>query len=78
MRGERDEVSRLLTAGLSPEGVEAVRHSLIAMKANVLGDLRSRPGDASPAAPPPTSDRRPARRQAPRSAAPSAFQQDRV
>jgi len=79
MRGERDEVSRLLTAGLSPEGVEAVRQSLIAMKANVLGDLRSRPGDASPpAAPPPTSDRRPARRQAPRSAAPSAFQQDRV
>lgn len=75
MRGERDEVARLLTAGLSREVVQTVHQSLIAMKANVLGDLRSRPGDAAPPAPPAPSPRRPAARTA---GASSALQQDRV
>lgn len=81
MRGERDEVARLLTAGLAPDTVETLRQSLIAMKANVLGDLRSRPGDASPpAAPPRATPASPARRRSSATAAgsPSAFQQDRV
>lgn len=84
MRGERDEVSRLLTAGLSPEVLETVRQSLIAMKANVLGDLRNRPPEAAPAdapaAPPPAAQAAPARRRSSATAAgsSSAFQQDRV
>jgi hypothetical protein len=71
MLGERDDVARLLTAGLSREVVQTVHQSLVAMKANVLGDLRSRPGDAAPAVPSP-APRRPA------AGASSALQQDRV
>ncbi len=86
MRGERDEVSRLLTAGLSPEVLETVRQSLIAMKANVLGDLRNRPPETAPAEPPApaslprTTQAAPARRRSSATAAgsSSAFQQDRV
>lgn len=55
MRGERDEVSAILVAGLSPQSVENVRESLIAMKANIGTDLRARPADASAIAPEPPS-----------------------
>jgi DNA-binding MarR family transcriptional regulator len=34
MLGERDDVARLLTAGLSREVVQTVHQSLVAMKAN--------------------------------------------
>jgi hypothetical protein len=86
MLGERDEVARLLTAGLAPAMVEDVRRSLIAMKANVLCDLRSRPSEPGPAsqplpdpvaeAPAPPQPRSAARRRG--EAAATAFQQDRV
>lgn len=84
MRGERDDVSRLLTAGLAPDALETVRHSLIAMKANVLGDLRSRPVEAAPADPsaaprPPASRPSPRRRASVATAeALSILHQDRV
>ena len=80
MRGERDDVSRLLTAGLAPQALETVRHSLIAMKANVLGDLRSRPVEAAPAAlPAPVSRPSPRRRASAATAeALSILHQDRV
>ena len=47
MHVERAEVARLLGVGLPPETVEAVRQALIAMKANVLAETRSRPADAA-------------------------------
>jgi len=83
MRDERDEVARLLTAGLSPEVVETVRQSLIAMKANVLGDLRNRPPEPAPVPiPAAASGAAPAQpRHAPRrrgEVTATAFQQDRV
>lgn len=81
MRGERDDVARLLTAGLAPEALETVRHSLIAMKANVLGDLRNRPAEAAPAAAPRPSAPRPSPRRraaAATSEALSVLHQDRV
>lgn len=81
MHGEREEVARLLTAGQTPEALEQVRRSLIAMKANVLGDLRSRPAEAA-AAPAATASPRshpsPRRRAAVAAEAHTAFQQDRV
>jgi DNA-binding MarR family transcriptional regulator len=85
MRGERDDVSRLLTAGLAPEALETVRHSLIAMKANVLGDLRSRPADTAPADSSAATPHPPASRPSPRRRASAAtaealsvLHQDRV
>lgn len=83
MRGERDDVSRLLTAGLEASALETVRHSLIAMKANVLGDLRSRPVEPAPAiasaAVPPAPVSRPSpRRRAATAGALSILHQDRV
>jgi DNA-binding MarR family transcriptional regulator len=82
MHGERDEVARLLGVGLAPEALEAVRQSLIAMKANVLAEMRARPADAVPApasAPaPPTRRAPPQRAPSRRAAAPDPeFQQDR-
>jgi MarR family transcriptional regulator, transcriptional regulator for hemolysin len=53
MHVERAEVARLLGVGLPPETVEAVRQALIAMKANVLAETRSRPADAASADAPP-------------------------
>ncbi len=50
MRGERDDVAHLLATGLAPQSLEAVRESLIAMKANVLAELRTRPAEPSAAA----------------------------
>ena len=85
MRGERDDVSRLLTAGLEAGALETVRHSLIAMKANVLGDLRSRPVEAAPAIAPIAGPPAPVSRPSPRRRATAAtaealsiLHQDRV
>ena len=81
MRGERDQVARLMATGLSPQSLEAVRQSLVAMKANVLGELRTRPSEPAASLPPSASPspsiqpRPPARRRA--ALAEPAFQQDR-
>ena len=53
MRGERDQIARLVATGLLPQSLETVRQSLVAMKANVLSELRTRPPE--PAAPLPAS-----------------------
>ena len=89
MRGARDGIAELMTAGLPPQTLQTMRDALIAMKANVLAELRARPADATPPATPaeparsakpdsttssPTTSR-PARR-APAMAEPE-FQQDR-
>jgi len=78
MHVERAEVARLLGVGLSPETVEVVRQSLIAMKANVLAEIRSRPADTAPA-PSPAPRRAPSQRAPSRRAAATdpEFQQDR-
>ena len=54
MVGERDEVAQTLTAGLSPQSLETMRQTLIAMKANVLCEHRAR----APEPPPPAAIRR--------------------
>ena len=66
MRGERDDVAHLMATGLAPQSLEAVRQCLIAMKANVLSELRPRPADpaAAPLPSPSTKPRPLARRRA--------------
>jgi membrane fusion protein (multidrug efflux system) len=53
MRGERDDVTALLAAGLSPQTLATVRQALISMKANVVADLRARPRHFPPTGPSP-------------------------
>ncbi|MCC6718346.1 MAG: MarR family transcriptional regulator [Acetobacteraceae bacterium] len=57
MRGERDEVIHRLGEGLADATLEAMRQSLIAMKANILAELRTRPAEAAPRAAPTASER---------------------
>jgi len=45
MRGVRDQVASVLADGVAPEALETVRQTLIAMKANIVADLRQRPAD---------------------------------
>lgn len=59
MRVERDEVAHLMATGLAPQSLEAVRQCLIAMKANVLSELRARPADPAAALPSPSTKPRP-------------------
>jgi MarR family transcriptional regulator for hemolysin len=78
MHGVRDEVARLLGVGLAPETLETVRQALIAMKANVLAEMRARPADAAPVPSPPPRRAAPQRALSRRAAAPDPdFQQDR-
>jgi len=45
MRGVRDQVASALASGVAPKALETVRQTLIAMKANIVADLRQRPAD---------------------------------
>ena len=89
MRVERDRIAELMATGLPPQTLRTVRDALIAMKANVLVELRARPADATPQASsskpahpgkPTSASSRPApsrpSRRAPAMAEPE-FQQDR-
>lgn len=49
MRGERDQIQSILTAGVSPETLVIVGDALTTMKANIVAELRARPA-AMPAA----------------------------
>lgn len=80
MRGERDDMAHVVATGLTQQSLEAVRRSLIAIKSNVLAELRTRPAEPAPARPltpasPPIKPRPMARRRA--AAAEPALQQDR-
>ena len=73
MVGERDNMVRVLTSGLSSAALEAVRQTLIEMKANVLGEYRLRPPEPTLNRPAPPA-RPPSRRAAPQA---ETLQQDR-
>ncbi len=81
MRVERDQVARLMATGRSPQSLKMLRQTLIALKANVLSELRTRPPEPAAPLPPsvapslPIAPRPPARRRA--TLAEPAFQQDR-
>ena len=84
MRTEREDVAALLATGLSPATLAMVRQSLIAMKANILSEMRPRPADppspalstAAPIQPTAPAQARPVSRRRAAAAEPE-LQQDR-
>lgn len=48
MRGERDQVQRILAAGLAADTLGVVGTTLRVMKANIVAELRSRPPERHP------------------------------